>query len=58
MILTVPDYIPINLFTYFSYFLNLFTLNSLPIKKKEEDEERWVGRACNRLGSVLAANTV
>ena len=35
MILTVPDYIPISIFTYFSYFLNLFTFNSLPIKKKE-----------------------
>lgn len=53
MILTVPDYIPINLFTYFSYFLNLFTLNSLPIKKKEVYHTTIYGYSCRSIFELI-----
>ena len=53
MILTVPDYIPINILTYFSFFLNLFTYKSLSIKKEEYYHTTVYGYSCRSIFELI-----
>ena len=53
MILTVPDFIPISIYTYLSYFTSLFTYKDYLIKNKSEIHTTIYGYSCRSLFELI-----